>query len=95
MKKIIILLIYSIFFISQNVFADCVYNAKSKTSYIILNNHTIILKGGWGDDVLIKSYSFFYKSSEISILKDSFCSYDNSVLYVDDEIIDVTEVKRI
>lgn len=94
MRKII-LLIWFILPISQNVFADCVFNAKSKTSYTVLDNHTIILRGGFGDDILIKSFSFFHKSSQVSVLKDSFCNYDNSALYVDGEVVDVKDVKRI
>jgi len=96
MKKIIIFLILPILIIiSQNIFADCVYGAKSKTSYVILNDHTIILKGGFGGDILIKSFSFFYPSSDVSVLKDSFCSYDSAVLYVDGETVDVNEIERL
>jgi hypothetical protein len=49
--------------ISRPVLADCIYGAKSKTSYIVLDNHTIILKGGGGKDILVKSFAFFYSSS--------------------------------
>jgi len=76
-------------------FADCVMNAKSKTSFVLLDSHTILLKDGPGSDILIKTYSFIPNNSNIVVLKDDFCSYDNSVLYIDGEVTDVTQVKKI
>ena len=82
-------------FCHGNVLADCVYGAKSKTQYVVLDSHTILLKGGIGSDILIKSLSFFSKNSELTILKDSFCSYDTAVLYVNGEVVDVSVVKKL
>jgi hypothetical protein len=73
--------------------ADCILNAKSKTSYVVLDSHTIILKGGIGKDILIKSFAFFYSSSEVSVLKDSFCDYESAVIYADGEVVDAQQVK--
>lgn len=75
--------------------ADCVLNAKSKTSYVVLDSNTIILKGGIGKDILIKSFSFFYSSSQVTVLKDSFCDYESAVLYVDGQVVDAQQVKGI
>lgn len=75
--------------------ADCVYGAKSKTSFTVLDSNTIILSGGLGPRILIKTYCFIYYSSELTILKDSFCSYDDAVLYVDGEVCDVQLVRQL
>lgn len=72
---------------------DCILNAKSKTSYVILDSHTILLKGGIGKDILIKSFAFFYATSQVTVLKDSFCDYESAVLYVDGQVIDAQQVK--
>jgi len=87
--------ILAAFFVSSYSFAGCVFGAKDKTSYVVLDNHTLILKGGYGRDILIKSFSFFYTTSEVTVLKDSFCSYDNSVLYVNGELVDANSVEWI
>jgi hypothetical protein len=92
MKKFIFLLLLSISFASQ---ADCVYGAKSKMSFVILDSHSILLKNGPGKDILIKSFSFFYSSSSVTILKDSFCDYESAVLYVDGNVVDAQQVKWI
>jgi hypothetical protein len=75
--------------------ADCALNAKSKTSFVVLDSHTIILKGGFGKDILIKSFAFFHSSSDVTVLKDDFCDFESNVLYVDGETIDVQQVKNI
>ena len=76
-------------------FADCILNAKSKTSYVVVDSHTIIMKGGIGKDILIKSFSFFYSTSQVTVLKDDFCDYESSVLYVDGEVVDAQQVKSL
>ena len=81
--------------VAFNANADCVYGAKEKTSFVVLDSHTIILKGGYGNDILIKTYSFINSYSSITVLKDSFCSYDSAVLYVDNETVDVNQVTKI
>ena len=94
MKKIALTLgVVSILALSSQ--ADCVYNAKSKTSFRVLGSSTILLTGGYGSDILIKTYSYFYPSSSVTVLKDSFCSYDDSVLYIDDEVVDAQQVKKL
>jgi hypothetical protein len=80
---------------STSVFADCVYGAKDKTSYVVLDTHTILLKGGYGSDIVIKTYCFIYRTSDITVLKDDFCSYEDSVLYIDEEVCDANQVTKI
>jgi hypothetical protein len=72
---------------------DCILNAKSKTSYVILDSHTILLKGGIGNDILIKSFAFFNTASQVTVLKDSFCDFETAVLYVDGQTVDAQQVK--
>jgi hypothetical protein len=78
---------------STSANADCVLNAKSKTSYMVLDSHTILLKGGIGKDILIKSFAFFYSTSQVTVLKDNFCDFESSVLYVDGQVVDAQQVK--
>jgi hypothetical protein len=75
--------------------ADCVVNATSKTTYEVLDSHTILLKGGAGGAIMVKSFSFFYSSSSVRVLQDSFCDFASAVLYVDGEPIDVQQVKQL
>jgi len=92
MKKFFILCIALLAF--TNACADCVVGAKSKTHYQVLDTHTILLSGG-GNHILIKSFSFFYSSSQVSVLKDNFCDFEIAVLYVDGQVVDVQQVKSI
>ena len=75
--------------------ADCVISAKSKRSYVVLDSHTIMLKNGIGADIIIKSFAFFNTASQLTVLKDSFCSFENAVLYVDGEVVDVQQVTNV
>jgi hypothetical protein len=92
MKNIIFIVLALLSLVSH---ADCVYGAKSKMSFVVLDSHSILLKNGVGKDILIKSFAFFYSSSSVTVLKDSFCDYESAVLYVDGEAVDVTQVKWI
>ena len=74
--------------------ADCVVGASIATSYSILDSSTIIINGP--SKMLIKTYCHcFYAGTQITVLKDSFCSYDSAVLYVDGTAVDVQDVKRL
>lgn len=75
--------------------ADCVIDAKSKTSFVVLDSNTLLLKGGIGSDILIKSFQFFYPSSNVTVLKDSFCDFATDVLYVDGQLVSVQAVKQL
>ena len=87
----------------QLLFADCVSGAKDKTSFIVLDdntifalgNTTIVLKGGLGYNILIKTSCNVSSSSKVQVLKDNFCSYDRAVLYIDGQVCDANEVKNL
>lgn len=89
------LVIFCLLICSHSVLSDCVYGAKDKSRLTILDNKTLILSGGYGADIMVKTYCFVYRSSEVAVLKDSFCSYENSVLYIDGEVCDAQQVRRI
>jgi hypothetical protein len=91
MKKFTFALLFSL--TMTGAYADCVYGAKSKNKFVVLDSHTVILKGGVGKDILIKTFAFIYGSSSLTVLKDDFCSYESAVLYVDGQVADVNEVK--
>ena len=73
--------------------AGCVYGAESKDRYVLLDSHTIILQGSFGRDILIKTYAFMNDYSSITVLKDTFCSYESNVLYVDGNLADANQVE--
>ncbi|MGQ7939142.1 hypothetical protein [Paraburkholderia sp. D1E] len=76
-------------------YADCVIGAKGATKYQVLDNHTILLSGGISGSILIKSFTFFTSSSQVAVLKDDFCDFEDAVLYVDGETVDAQQVKQI
>lgn len=94
MKKLLIKLIAFIL-LSLSVNADCVYGAKDKSSFVVLDSHSIILKGGYGSDILVKTYCYIYSSPSVQILKDSFCDYESSIMYIDGEVCDAKQVKKL
>ena len=65
--------------------ADCVEGALNKTKFSRLNNHTVALTGGYGSPIVIKTSCKIKRNSTVSILKDSFCSASEAVLFVDGE----------
>lgn len=73
--------------------ADCVSGAKSARGFSIVGSNTIILTGVPGGNILLKTFHFFYAGDSITVLKDAFCSFELSVLYVDGEVVDVNEVR--
>lgn len=78
-----------------SAYADCVINAQMKQSYVVLDTHTIMLKGGVGNDIIIKTFAFINSSSQVTVLKDSFCSYENAVLYINGEVVDAQQVTNV
>lgn len=84
-----------LFLLILNANADCVYGAKNKTGYTVLDSNSVVLSGGYGYNILVKTYCYIYSNPSITVLKDSFCSYDNAVLYIDGEVCDAREVKKL
>ena len=88
--------ILAIFLYNLNpVLADCVYGVKSKTQFQVVDNNTILLTGGYGGSILVKIFCCVYSSSSLTVLKDDFCSYESSALYIDGEVVDVRDVHKI
>ncbi|MFM0236187.1 hypothetical protein [Paraburkholderia sediminicola] len=81
--------------IPSSGFADCVIGAKSKTTFSVLDSHTVILKGGYGPSIIVKTLSFVHTSSSLTVLKDDFCSSENAVLYIDGDVADAGQVTKI
>ncbi|MDC6177370.1 hypothetical protein [Ralstonia solanacearum] len=75
--------------------ADCVVGASLATTFRVLDSHTIVLYSGSTPKILIKTFSFFYPSSSVTVLKDSFCDFESAVLYVDNQAVDAQQVKRL
>jgi hypothetical protein len=72
--------------------ADCVFLAQAKHDIVLLDRHTVLLTGGIGADVILKTFVGIDRRSEISVLRDSFCSFAPSVLLVDGELVSVGRV---
>ena len=90
------LLVFLVYLATPSVaIADCVFGAKSKTSYVVLDTKTVLLNGGYGSDIIIQTYSFINQSSSLVVLKDDFCSYEDAVLYVDGEVADAAQVTKV
>ena len=79
---------------SCSVIADCVVGAMASTKFTRLNNKTIVLSGGYSDDIIIRTSCLIRRNSEIAILKDSFCNASKAVLYVDGQECDAEDVTR-
>lgn len=75
--------------------ADCVYGAKSKTRYSVLDSSTIMLTGGYGPDIIIRTYTYINRFSNVTVLKDNFCSYENAVLYIDGDVVNASQVTAV
>jgi hypothetical protein len=75
----------------MSAYAGCAYNAKMSNQFKVLDNHTILLSGS-GRDILIKSFTFFNFTSQVTILKDNFCDFESNVLYVDGQTVDIQQV---
>ena len=73
--------------------ADCVVGASMATRFQVLDGDTLILFGG--SKILLKIFCCVSSSSSVSVLKDSFCDYDDSVLFIDGEPVDVQAVRRL
>lgn len=73
--------------------ADCVTGAKLALNFTVVDEHTIILDGP--QKIVITSFAFFYPSSSVKVLKDSFCDYASDVLLVDGTAVGVNQVTEI
>lgn len=77
---------------STPAMADCVNGASMATSFEIIDNTTILLRGN--TSILIKTFCYcFYPGIQIRVLKDSFCDYQSNVLLVGSTVVSAQEVK--
>lgn len=89
----IILIIITLFLFSPKTYADCV-DVSNVTAWSRVNTHTIIVYVGDTPLALLKlPYCYIYPASEIKFIKDYICSWDKII--VDEEVCDITEVKRL
>lgn len=98
MKKLILSSL--LFFFSISVFANCVFGAKDKTSYKILETGygaKIYFSGGYSSDFIIEISGSIYSSyiDEIYFLKDDFCDYESDVIVIDEEVFDILSVTEV
>lgn len=80
---------------SDAALADCVYGAKAKTTFTILDSKTIFFQGGYGTSFIVKVPCCVVGSTTVTVLKDNFCSYESAVLYINGEVVDVETVTKI
>lgn len=80
---------------SASANADCVVGASMTNSFRVLDSHTIILYSGSTPKILIKTFTFLYSTSSVSVLKDSFCDFESAVLFADGQVVDAQQVKRL
>ena len=94
MRKLLTAFCITAFISSHPAKVDCVVGASMALSFNILDNSTIILNGP--SKILIKTYCYcFYAGTTVTVLKDSFCSYEHAVLYVNGTAVDAQDVKRL
>ena len=93
MKNYYLFVVILVLFAFAN--ADCIYNAKSVTSYRLINANTVLFESYY-NSFIVKTYSYLTSyPSEVYFIKDSFCSYASDVFVWDGEVIDVSEVKKL
>ena len=86
--------------ISEKETLDCVYNAKSKESYRVLETGygaKIYFSGGYGSAFVVKLDGSIYTKTfnEVYFIKDDFCDYEDDVLVIDDEVFGVQTVSKV
>ena len=82
-------------FLATPARADCVVGASLAMNFIVINPNTIMLRLGSSGGIVIKTFSFIYPSSSVTVLKDSFCDFESGVLIVNGEVVDAQQVKRV
>jgi hypothetical protein len=93
LNKMMFFMMLSLALPAANSYAECVAGTKSKTTFRVIDGHNILLSGGYGPEIFIKTFDYFNQYSRVEILMDSFCDYQTGVLYIDGRIVNVNEVK--
>ena len=78
--------------ISTSANADCALNAQSRESVTVLDRHTILLSGGRGPDILVRTLAAVNRRAAIAVVRNNFCSFALDVLVVDNEFVGVGRV---
>jgi hypothetical protein len=99
MKVFLILLCYLYFNPSDNNY-DCVWGAKDKTSYRVLETGygaKVYFSGGYGSAFIVKLDGSLYTRTfdQVYFVKDEFCDYEDDVLVIDDEVFGVQTVSKV
>ena len=86
--------------ISEKENFDCVYNAKSKESYRVLETGygaKIYFSGGYGSDFILEleGYVGYTDLDEVMFIKDSFCDWASDVIIIDEEVYGVKKVTKV
>jgi len=86
--------------ISKNSYFDCVYDAKDKSSFKVLETGygaKIYFSGGTGSDFIIKLDGSLYSKNlnEVYFIKSDFCSWESDVIVIDDEVFGVKSVTKV
>ena len=94
-----LLLIICILFTSLT-FADCVWGAKDKDTYRVIDTGygaKILFSGGYTNDFIIKIDGSIYSKNldEVYFIKDDFCDWESDVLVIDGEVFGVQSVTDI
>lgn len=75
--------------------ADCVVGASMATRFQAIDSDTIMLISGGTPKILVQVFCCVYSSSSVTVLKDSFCSYEDAVLLIDGEAHEARQVKSL
>ena len=89
-----------LFFLPIISYADCVWGAKDKTSYKVINTGygaEILFSGGYGADFIIELDGAIYYETldEVYFIKDNFCDWDSDVIVIDGEVFGVKTVSQL
>ena len=85
---------------SHNNSYECVWGAKDKTSYKVLETGygaKVYFSGGYGSAFVVKLDGSIYTKTfnEVYFIKDDFCDYEDDVLVIDDEVFGVQTVTKV
>ena len=93
-----LLFLFITYLFSPNM--DCVYDAKSKESYRVLETGygpKIYFSGGYGSDFILEldGYVGYTNLDEVVMIKDSFCDWESDVILIDGEVYDIKKVTKV
>lgn len=97
MKKILLLILI---LLPITIKADCIWGAKDKTEYKVINTGygaEIYFSGGYGYDFIIELDGAIYYETldEIYFIKDDFCDWDSDVIVIEGEVFGVKSVSQL